>query len=157
MEKISKQCVIHLTSQKIEFILASDISDGVQVWSGMNVVCFSVFACGFRCVFTNVWLQESLFEDYKIESMSNNELSFDIQLTNLHRALKSAQFATEVIMKLTKNRKGLPILSICIEAQVYSCLSFISIDSYYFYRPYRFLQLCKTFQSILFLLHNWLN
>jgi hypothetical protein len=50
--------------------------------------------------------------------MNNNELSFDIQLANMQKALKSAQFATDVTMKLTKNQKGLPILSVCIETQV---------------------------------------
>ena len=40
LEKISKNCVIHLTTEKIEFILAStsEMSDGIQVWAGMNQV-----------------------------------------------------------------------------------------------------------------------
>lgn len=39
LEKISKQCVVHLTTEKIEFIYASETTDGIQVWAGMNVVC----------------------------------------------------------------------------------------------------------------------
>mmetsp|Transcript_11030 Transcript_11030/g.13623 ORF Transcript_11030/g.13623 Transcript_11030/m.13623 type:complete len:273 (-) Transcript_11030:22-840(-) len=97
LEKVHKGCVMHLTTEKIEFILASEMSDGLQVWGGINVA--------------------SLFEDYRIESMNNNELSFEIILGHIHKALKSAQFATDVTMKLTKNQKGLPVLSISIITQ----------------------------------------
>ena len=39
VDKIGKACIVHLTPKKVEFILTSDITDGVQVWSGVNVVC----------------------------------------------------------------------------------------------------------------------
>ena len=36
---------MHLTTEKIEFILASEMSDGLQVWGGINVVCLEqIFA-----------------------------------------------------------------------------------------------------------------
>lgn len=39
VDKIGKACVVHLAPKKVQFILTSDITDGVQVWSGVNVVC----------------------------------------------------------------------------------------------------------------------
>jgi HUS1 checkpoint protein len=94
IEKINKTCVIHLTQRKIQFILVCDITDGFQVWAGMNAA--------------------SLFSDYNVESMNNNEISFNITLDHLQRALKSSQYAQETLVKLTK-KNGIPYLSLCIE------------------------------------------
>jgi HUS1 checkpoint protein len=66
------------------------------VWSGLNA--------------------QTLFGDYTIESLNNNEVSFKLNLDNLHRALKSAQYATDVTMKLTK-KNNLPYLHFNIATQ----------------------------------------
>jgi hypothetical protein len=41
VEKIGKECVLHLNPEKIEFIINGDATDGVQVWAGLNVVSIS--------------------------------------------------------------------------------------------------------------------
>jgi len=43
IEKINKSCVIHLSQRKIQFILVCDITDGFQVWAGMNAVSVCEF------------------------------------------------------------------------------------------------------------------
>jgi hypothetical protein len=62
--------------------------------------------------------QQSLFHNCTVESLNDNEVAFDVQLANLVRALKSAQVATSVTMKLAKNSKGLPIMNVAIDMQV---------------------------------------
>eukprot|EP01127_Copromyxa_protea_P018921 TRINITY_DN6046_c0_g1_i2.p1 TRINITY_DN6046_c0_g1~~TRINITY_DN6046_c0_g1_i2.p1 ORF type:complete len:273 (-),score=30.40 TRINITY_DN6046_c0_g1_i2:23-841(-) len=94
VEKIEKSCVVHLTPKKIQFILISDLTDGFQVWSGMNAA--------------------SLFSDYKIVSKHSNEISFNVNLDNLIRGLKSGQLAQEVTVKLTK-KGGTAYLQLAIE------------------------------------------
>lgn len=96
LDKIGKTCVVHLTPKKVEFILTSDITDGVQVWSGVNAA--------------------TLFDDYRIESKNNNEIAFELSLDNVLRGLKSGQLATDITMKLTK-KQNVPYLSILIEIQ----------------------------------------
>ncbi len=82
----------------MQFILTSEITEGgVQVWSGINSL--------------------SLFEDYRIESLNNNEIAFEINLDHLQRALKSGQTAQDITIKLTK-KNGIPFLSLAIEVQV---------------------------------------
>lgn len=61
--------------------------------------------------------QASLFSDYTVESMNNNEISFNITLDHLQRALKSSQYAQETLVKLSK-KNGIPYLSLCIETTV---------------------------------------
>ena len=64
-----------------------------------------------------MYFKQTLFGDYTIESLNNNEVSFKLNLDNLHRALKSAQYATDVTMKLTK-KNNLPYLHFNIATQV---------------------------------------
>jgi len=59
-------------------------------------------------------VQSLLFDDYKIESLNNGEISFKINCDNLNRALKSGMEATEVIMKLTKKGSE-PFLNFTIQ------------------------------------------
>jgi len=95
VQKINKDCVLHLSERKVQFILTSEVTEGgVQVWSGINAA--------------------SLFEDYKIESLNNNEIAFEINLDHLSRALKSGQYAQEIVVKLTK-KNGVPFLSLAID------------------------------------------
>jgi len=74
-----------------------------------------------------VWLKASLFSDCTIESMNNNEVSFNISLDHLQRALKSSQYAQETLIKLTK-KNGIAYLSLCIETTVssFQCIIFFS-------------------------------
>eukprot|EP01126_Amoeba_proteus_P041044 TRINITY_DN4404_c0_g1_i2.p1 TRINITY_DN4404_c0_g1~~TRINITY_DN4404_c0_g1_i2.p1 ORF type:complete len:223 (-),score=33.44 TRINITY_DN4404_c0_g1_i2:347-970(-) len=94
VEKIEKSCVVHLTPKKIQFILISDLTDGFQVWSGMNAA--------------------SIFSEYKIYSKNQDEISFNVNLENLIRGLKSGQSAQEVRIQLTK-KGGTAYLSMSIE------------------------------------------
>jgi hypothetical protein len=59
--------------------------------------------------------QEKLFTDYRIESLANNSILFEIGLSNLIKAFTSAKAAQFVKMKLAK-RGGQPC--ICLEARV---------------------------------------
>jgi len=96
LEKIDKQCTIHLTTKRIQFILLKELEQGYQVWSSMNAA--------------------SLFSDYLIESKADNEISFQINLLHLGRALKCGEKSQsqEILVKLT--RKGdLPYLSLTME------------------------------------------
>ncbi|PRP88712.1 checkpoint clamp complex protein [Planoprotostelium fungivorum] len=103
--QISKECVIHLTQTKMQFILAAEITEGgMQVWSGIASNC--------------------LFEDYAIESLNNNEIAFEISLDHLQRALKSGQDASEMLFKLVK-KNGVPYLSFVIEKQGQQTMSIV--------------------------------
>jgi len=97
VQKISKDCVLHLSERKVQFILAAELKDGgVQVWSGINAA--------------------SLFDDYILDSQNSNEIAFEINLDHLQRALKSAQNAQNIVVKLTKKNQ-LPYLSLAIDVQ----------------------------------------
>lgn len=52
-----------------------------------------------------------------MESLNNNEIGLEIDLTNMHRALKSAQAAIDVEIRLTK-KGDQPYLSFTITTQV---------------------------------------
>jgi len=96
VEKIDKQCTIHLTTKKIQFILVKELEQGFQVWSAMNA--------------------SSLFNEYLIESKADNEISFSINLSHLARALKCGEKSTnqEILIKLTK-KGDIPYLSLSME------------------------------------------
>jgi len=96
VEKIDKQCTVHLTPKRIQFILVKEAELGYQVWSSMNAA--------------------SLFNEYHIESKADNEISFQINLNHLGRALKCGERnpSQEILIKLT--RKGdIPYLSLTME------------------------------------------
>lgn len=109
MQKINKECIIHLSEGKVEFILCSEISQGgVQVWAGIKAVRY------FYLFNTKLAIFDS---DYTVESLNNNEISFEINLDHLQRALKSGQYAHDIAIKLTK-KNGNPFLSLVIQVQV---------------------------------------
>jgi hypothetical protein len=95
IEKIEETCLMLLTPKKVQFILISDVTGDVfQVWAACNSVCtISVIDLNF---------EESLLENYVIESQNSNEIAFNINLGNLLRGLKSGTHAQEIHMKLTK-------------------------------------------------------
>jgi len=88
VEKIEKTVSVHLTPKKIQLIY---VSSELQLWSGMNAA--------------------SLFDDYVVESKNNNNISFNINLSHLIRALKSVVLAQDIQMKLTK-KASVPYLTL---------------------------------------------
>jgi hypothetical protein len=60
-------------------------------------------------------LQEKVFSEYRIASLANNSILFEIGLSNLIKAFSSAKTAHFVRIKLAK-RAGQPC--ICLEARV---------------------------------------
>ncbi len=58
----------------------------------------------------------TLFESYVVESLNANQVAFELLVENLDRALKSAQFSTECICKLTK-KNGNTYLTFIVEIQ----------------------------------------
>eukprot|EP00002_Diphylleia_rotans_P016854 TRINITY_DN3273_c0_g1_i4.p1 TRINITY_DN3273_c0_g1~~TRINITY_DN3273_c0_g1_i4.p1 ORF type:complete len:188 (-),score=39.69 TRINITY_DN3273_c0_g1_i4:160-723(-) len=92
--KTGKSSVLLLNPTEIKFILTGDAADGVQVWSCLGV--------------------NTIFDNYKIESLSNNEISMELNLENLEKALRSGAQAQNIIVKLSK-KGGAPYLSFSIE------------------------------------------
>ncbi|PWN51227.1 cell cycle checkpoint [Violaceomyces palustris] len=90
--KVTNRCIIRLTPDKIHLICTGD-SDGAQIWSQMTV--------------------ESLFSDYRIESNFQNQINLEVSPETLLKALRSANNATEVTMRLVK-RNNDPLLSFSI-------------------------------------------
>eukprot|EP00123_Amoebidium_parasiticum_P000063 comp101594_c0_seq1/m.48740 comp101594_c0_seq1/g.48740 ORF comp101594_c0_seq1/g.48740 comp101594_c0_seq1/m.48740 type:complete len:283 (-) comp101594_c0_seq1:191-1039(-) len=96
VSRINKEGVLRWAPTKLYFVLtARDIADGdVKVWSEMN---------------TNL-----VFDSFLIESKhENNEILMEISLDNLLRALKSAQSASQVTVRMTK-KNGMPFLTLDI-------------------------------------------
>jgi len=89
IEKLQKRCIIKFTESHMHIICNHDASEGgVQVWSQVKV--------------------QSLFRDYRIQSNSNNEITFLISPEALLLALRSAwnpsslESTPETVMKLAK-------------------------------------------------------
>jgi Hus1-like protein len=82
LEKLGSTCLINLTPKEFRFYLTSEFTQGEQMFVEMPV--------------------ESLCETYRIESKSNNEIPFLVHIPNLARAIKSAESAERVVVKLTK-------------------------------------------------------
>lgn len=117
---MGKSCVIHLAPKKLELIQTSDIVHGVQVWAGVNAVRLRMTCLHIRKRFLcRNTPQETLFDEYRIESKNNNEIAFEIQLENLLKALQSAQLAQAVVVKLTKVGQ-VPYLRMSIDMQIVS-------------------------------------
>ncbi|KAJ5078454.1 checkpoint protein [Anaeramoeba ignava] len=94
LSKIDLEAIIHLTQDKIIFIL--DSQDYIKVFSGVQ--------------------QEYLFSEYSIQSLHNNEIGLKINLKNLLCALKSGSNIQEKIsMKLTKKESN-PFITITINS-----------------------------------------
>src|SRR5258706_59414 len=76
----------------------------MQLWSGVPVA--------------------TLFEAYVVESLNNNQVAFELQVENLSGALKSAQFSTECLCKLTK-KNGHTFLTFLVEIQSAQIMSVV--------------------------------
>ncbi|KAJ1948665.1 Checkpoint protein hus1, partial [Linderina macrospora] len=96
IDKLAKGAILKLTPDKLHIIVLTDIDSGLQLWSDVAV--------------------DALFQDYRIESIHNNEIYLEFSIDNIIRALKSAQGALRTTLKLTK-KQGLPLLSLIIQNQ----------------------------------------
>ncbi|RUS19649.1 Hus1-like protein-domain-containing protein [Endogone sp. FLAS-F59071] len=84
VERLAKMCLLKLTRERVHFIVVADAEGGAQC---------------------------SIFTNYHIDSAAENEIFLEFQVDYLLRALRSAQNAVDVMMKLTK-KNGVPLLSL---------------------------------------------
>jgi HUS1 checkpoint protein len=96
IHKVSPRCLIRLEGEHVRFICTAE-ADGVSIWSQISV--------------------EYFFKDYRVESNYNNEINFEINTDTLLQALRSAQNAVDVMMRLAKRDKE-PLLSFAIANMV---------------------------------------
>ncbi|KAF8885878.1 cell cycle checkpoint [Gymnopilus junonius] len=81
IEKLQKRCIIKFTEEYMHVICNADPGE-VQVWSRIKV--------------------GTLFEDYRIQSNANNEITVVLSSEAVLAALRSATEAEEVVTKLAK-------------------------------------------------------
>ncbi|XP_063306697.1 checkpoint protein HUS1 isoform X5 [Pelobates fuscus] len=94
--KLTKSCTLRLTACKLYFILTDKVANGgVSMWCELN--------------------QDNFFDEYQLEGVSaeQNEIFLELIPENVSRALKMAQNAKSVKMKL-KN-KHCPCLTVAVE------------------------------------------
>ncbi|KAL2912765.1 Checkpoint protein hus1 [Polyrhizophydium stewartii] len=97
LERLHKQWIFHLTPDRLHFTVSkADFQTGVQVWAQLST--------------------DTLFEDYRIESASDNHIWLEVNGDHLLRALKSGSKSVQMIMRLSK-KEGLPVLSFTITNQ----------------------------------------
>ncbi|XP_037389956.1 checkpoint protein HUS1 isoform X5 [Pygocentrus nattereri] len=94
--KLTKTCVLRLTVDNVYFVLSGKVANGgVSMWCEL--------------------LQVNFFDEYQLEGVSSeaNEICLEVAPENLSRALKTAQNAKSVKIKLTK--KHCPCLTLAAE------------------------------------------
>lgn len=94
--KLLKKCTVRLTSDKVFFILPDQVTNGgVSMW------------CEIK--------QENFFDEYQMDGVNKefNEIYVELVAENLSRALKTAQNAKSLRVKLTK--KETPCLTLEVE------------------------------------------
>ncbi|XP_058036461.1 checkpoint protein HUS1 [Ahaetulla prasina] len=94
--KLAKTCILRLTLDKLYFILSDKVANGgVSMWCELN--------------------QMNFFDEFQMEGVSaeNNEIYLELAPENLSRALKTAQNAKTVKIKLTN--KQCPCLTVSME------------------------------------------
>ncbi|GJJ08161.1 hypothetical protein Clacol_002369 [Clathrus columnatus] len=84
VERLSKTCILRLSPTHLRIICDKANEGGIQVWSLVK--------------------RETLFEDYRIESNANDEITLKLSTDALAQALKSASLSSspETIVKLAK-------------------------------------------------------
>ncbi|XP_048408696.1 checkpoint protein HUS1 [Stegostoma tigrinum] len=96
ISKLTKSCILRLTSDKLYFIFSDKVaSGGVAMWCQL--------------------FQGNFFDEYQIEGVSaeHNEIYLELMPENLSRSLKTAQNAKTVKIKLTM--KHCPCITIAVE------------------------------------------
>ncbi|XP_051538548.1 checkpoint protein HUS1-like [Myxocyprinus asiaticus] len=104
VSKLSKMCVLRLTCDHLDFVLSGKVATGgVSMWCEL--------------------LQVNFFDGYQLEGLSAdaNEIFLEVAPDNLFRALKTAQNAKSVKIKLTK--KNCPCLTLAAELPSLSSIS----------------------------------
>ncbi|XP_056132831.1 checkpoint protein HUS1-like [Lampris incognitus] len=104
ISKLTKTCVLRLTSHHLFFILSGKVANGgVSMWCELA--------------------QAKFFDEYQLVGLSAeaNEVCLEVTPENLSRALKTAQTARAVKVKLTK--KHCPCLTIVAELPTMSSIS----------------------------------
>uniref|UniRef100_A0A8C4QNQ9 HUS1 checkpoint clamp component n=1 Tax=Eptatretus burgeri TaxID=7764 RepID=A0A8C4QNQ9_EPTBU len=94
--KLTKTCTLHLSSDKLYFIVSDRaVNGGVTIWCEL--------------------VQDNFFEEYQMDGLSVefNDIYLDIPPDSIARALKTAQSAKSVKIKLTK--KHCPYLTLDVE------------------------------------------
>ncbi|XP_022373895.1 checkpoint protein HUS1 isoform X2 [Enhydra lutris kenyoni] len=94
--KLAKTCALRISPQKLNFILSDKVaSGGVSMWCELE--------------------QENFFSEFQMEGVSteNNAIYLELTSENLSRALKTAQNARALKVKLTN--KHFPCLTVSIE------------------------------------------
>ncbi|XP_064409349.1 checkpoint protein HUS1 [Latimeria chalumnae] len=96
ISKLTKACTLRLAPDKLYFILSDKVANGgVGMWCEL--------------------FQGNFFDDYQMEGVSaeHNEIYLELAPENLSRALKTAQNAKTVKIKLTQ--KHCPCLTVSVE------------------------------------------
>ena len=111
LEKVDSKCVLHLAPGKFNCIVRSDQELGIQAYAHLKA--------------------DLAFENFTVESNSDNNIQFLICIETLHRAVKAANNAGELVMRLSKKNLGrnsdaVPCLTIDIELQVGSIAGALS-------------------------------
>uniref|UniRef100_A0A8C0P3Y3 Checkpoint protein n=1 Tax=Canis lupus familiaris TaxID=9615 RepID=A0A8C0P3Y3_CANLF len=94
--KLAKTCTLRISPEKLNFVLSDRVaSAGVSMWCELE--------------------QENFFSEFQMEGISaeNNAIYLDLTAENLSRALKTAQNARALKIKLTN--KHFPCLTVSIE------------------------------------------
>ncbi|MXQ80572.1 hypothetical protein E5288_WYG008866 [Bos mutus] len=94
--KLAKTCTLRISPDKLNFILSDRVANGgVSMWCELE--------------------QENFFSEFQMEGVSaeNNEIYLELTSENLSRALKTAQNARALKIKLTN--KHFPCLTVSIE------------------------------------------
>ncbi|CAL8294887.1 unnamed protein product [Lota lota] len=104
ISKLTKTCVLRLTPDNLYFVLSGKVANGgVGMWCELS--------------------QAKFFDEFQLEGVSveANEICLELAPDNLSRALKTAQNAKTVKIKLT--RKHCPCLTIAAELPTMSSVS----------------------------------
>lgn len=104
ISKLTKTCVLRLTPDKLYFVLSGKVANGgVGMWCELS--------------------QANFFDEYQLEGVSAeaNEICLEVAPENLSRALRTAQAARAVKIKLTK--KHCPCLTLAAELPTLSSVS----------------------------------
>lgn len=94
--KLAKTCTLRISPERLNFILSDKLaSGGVSMWCELE--------------------QENIFSEFQMEGVSaeNNEIYLELTSENLSRALKTAQNARALKIKLTN--KHFPCLTVSVE------------------------------------------
>ncbi|KAG4302886.1 hypothetical protein PCANB_000856 [Pneumocystis canis] len=92
LERVGRICWLKLTSEMVYLVVVPDYT-GTQVWAILEV--------------------KSIFEDYHVQSNTNDTINLEVPVDSLHKALKSSVNASEIVLRLTK-QDHFPMLSCSI-------------------------------------------